>query len=76
MIGHKNSVRSIALTSDNKYIVSGSFDKTIRFWNLLEKSQECVLQGDFEEVVNVAVTSDNKYIIFSSFDKAIRIWNF
>ena len=43
--GHTSSVTSIAITSDNKYIISGSHDKTIRIWNLLEKRQETVLEG-------------------------------
>ena len=28
--GHTNYLRSVAVTSDNKYIISGSLDKTIR----------------------------------------------
>ena len=34
MQGHSNGVNSGAVTSDNKYIISGSIDKTIREWNL------------------------------------------
>ncbi len=32
IIGHNYSVSSFAISSDNKFIVSGSFDKTIRVW--------------------------------------------
>jgi len=32
--GHTNSVNSVAIISDNEFIVSGSFDKTVRVWNL------------------------------------------
>ena len=39
------SVNSVAITSDNKYIVSGGDDKTVRIWNLQDKTQEAVLQG-------------------------------
>ena len=38
-------VTSVAITSDNKYIVSGGHDKTVRIWNLQDKTQEAVLQG-------------------------------
>ena len=38
-------VLSVAITSDNKYIVSGGDDKTVRIWNLQDKTQEAVLQG-------------------------------
>ena len=36
---------SVAITSDNKYIVSGGWDNTVRIWNLQDKTQEAVLQG-------------------------------
>ena len=58
--GHLKTVKSVAVTADNKYIVSGSEDKTIRIWNLLKSRQETVLQGHLEEVTTVAVTHDNK----------------
>ncbi len=32
IIGHKYFVKSVAISTDNKFIVSGSFDKTIRVW--------------------------------------------
>ena len=43
--GHTDLVNSVAITSDNKYIVSGGYDNTVRIWNLQDKTQEAVLQG-------------------------------
>ena len=63
------------MTGNNKYAISGSDDKTIRIWNLLEKSQETVFQGHTLSVWSVALTSDNKYAISGSKDKTIRIWD-
>ena len=33
LVGHQNSVRSVAFSFDNKLIASGSYDKTIKIWN-------------------------------------------
>ena len=63
------------MTSDNKYIISCSLDKTIRVWNILEKRQEAVLQENLNGVNSLTVTSDNKYAVTGSLDKTIRIWN-
>ena len=73
--GHSDSVNSLIVTSDNKYIISGSSDKTIRIWNLLEKRQERVLKGHKSEVNSIAVTSDNKYVVSCSCNNSISVWN-
>ena len=76
MQGHTNYIQTLVVTSDNKYIISGSYDRTIRTWNLLEKRQKTVFKGHSSNIMSVAVTKDNKYIISVSYDKTIRIWNF
>ena len=45
---HSESVRSVAITSDNKYIVSGSDDATLRIWNLQEKDKKQLYKVIFE----------------------------
>ena len=67
---------TVRVTSDNKYIVSGSADKTVRVWNFMKKTQETVFKGHSSTVTSVVATSDNKYIISGSSDKTIIIWNF
>ena len=56
-------------------MVSGSDDKTVRVWNLLEKRQEAVLEGHTSEVSSVAITSDNRFVVSGSSDKTVRVWN-
>lgn len=38
MSGHSRYVTFVTVTPDGKYIVSGSFDKSIRIWNLYTAS--------------------------------------
>ena len=73
--GHTGCVYSIAITSDNKYIVSGGADKTVRIWNLHNKVQESVLRAHSDSVFAIAITSDNNYIV-SGGDRTVKIWNF
>jgi WD40 repeat protein len=58
--------KKIAITSDNKYVVSGSYDKTLRVWNLDKKTQEVILNGHTSGIRSIAATSDNKYVEFFS----------
>ena len=71
--GHLDRVNCVAVTSDNKYIISGSNDRTIRIWNLLEKKQETLSVENCGYVLTVALTRDNKFIISGSADNTIRI---
>ena len=38
--GDSEKVFAVALTSDNKYIISGSSDNSVKIWNLLEKHKK------------------------------------
>ena len=78
MKGHSSTVNTVAVTTDNKFVISGSgnygeSDNTIRIWNLIQKTQETVFPGHSKEVISVAVTSDNKCVISGSEDNTIRI---
>jgi WD40 repeat protein len=35
--GHKNKVTSLAVSSDNKFFISGYTDSSIRLWDLIIK---------------------------------------
>ena len=77
MNGHTNYVKSVAISPDNKKIVSGSSDKTIRTWDLESGNLINTLNG-YGEVLSVAISSDNKKIVSGSGDKTdhtIRIWD-
>ncbi|TFK59731.1 WD40 repeat-like protein, partial [Pluteus cervinus] len=69
-------VTSVAFSSDNKYVVSGSRDKTVRIWNVetgLQKGTEFTGHPDW--VTSVAFSSDSKYVVSGSDDKTVRIWD-
>jgi WD domain, G-beta repeat. len=71
--GHTSMILSLAVTSDNKYIVSGSDDKTIRIWNLFQKNTRTIFEGHLGSVNSVTVTSNNKHIVSGSSDCTIII---
>ncbi|NJM23326.1 MAG: WD40 repeat domain-containing protein [Richelia sp. SM1_7_0] len=74
LLGHNDSVNTIAASSNGKYIISGSSDKTIRVWNLKTK-EYLILKGHTEAVNSVIVSYDSRYCLSASGDKTIKIWN-
>ena len=70
--GHTNRVTCLDVSSDGKYVVSGSWDGSVRLWNIIDKVPVAVLlknsSGSFPEL-NI-----NGYDIIGGDDCSIRIW--
>ena len=75
LTGHTDSLYSVAISPDNKKIVSGSDDKTIRIWDLESGNLINTLTGHTDFVNSVAISPDNKKLVSGSSDETIRIWD-
>ena len=73
--GHTADVFSVAVSPDNRHVVSGSYDKTVQIWNLSTGEEEHLFPGHSEWVTTVAVSPDNRHIVSGSLDSTVRIWN-
>jgi WD40 repeat protein len=73
--GHNDVIFTLAISHNDKYIVSGSMDSTIKVWNMKNGKYLKTLEGHKLVVESVAITSDDKYIVSGSWDKTIKIWN-
>ena len=69
--GHTNSVLSVCI-KDN-LIISGSFDKTIKIWDIESGKGIKTLEGH-KDCVNSVAIKDN-LVISGSDDKTIKIWD-
>ena len=65
--GHSDVVNSVAVSPDNRHIVSGSWDNTIRIWNVLTGKEEPPL------VISFVVCSDNCHAMSGSQVNAISV---
>ena len=74
--GHKEGVYAAVFSSDGRYIVSGSDDRTIRLWDAQTGSQVGnPFQGHTSKVWSVAFSSDGRHIVSGSGDCTIRLWD-
>ena len=68
MKGHYDSVLSVEISRNEKFVVSGSSDNTIRIWSI-ENSQEIGIITGHNHIVNsVGLRKDGKQIISGSED--------
>ena len=74
LTGHKTQVNTIALLP-NGDLVSGSFDQTLKIWNLESGVLKTTLRGHSHTVSSLAILSGNR-IASGSGDNSVKIWNY
>ncbi len=74
LTGHTDRISSVAISSNDKYIVSGSDDKSVRVWELENGQVFKELFGHSDCVSSVAISTDNNYIVSGSYDCSVLVW--
>ncbi|KAF8536493.1 chromatin associated protein [Trichophaea hybrida] len=72
--GHKDFVLSVATTPDQKWILSGSKDGGVQFWDPLTGTAHLLLQGHKNSVISVKTSPTGRYFATASGDMRARIW--
>ncbi|MDQ1350915.1 MAG: hypothetical protein QG657_1217, partial [Acidobacteriota bacterium] len=73
-IGHEGRIcpGSYDISPDEKYVLTGSEDKTARLWDLQGNPLE-VFRGHESAVTSVAISSDGRYILTAA-GNTLRLW--
>mmetsp|Transcript_8121 Transcript_8121/g.22966 ORF Transcript_8121/g.22966 Transcript_8121/m.22966 type:complete len:330 (-) Transcript_8121:51-1040(-) len=75
LTGHSHFISDVVISSDGQFVLSGSWDGTLRLWDI--NAGQCHRQfiGHKKDVLSVAFSSDNRQIVSGSRDKTIKLWN-
>ena len=73
--GHRDWIRTVALTLDGRCAVSGSWDRTLRVWDLESGKSIRTLRGHTDWVNAAVATPDGDRVISGSADRTLRVWD-
>jgi WD40 repeat protein/serine/threonine protein kinase len=73
--GHTDWVSAVVLTPDARCAISGSWDHTLRMWDLESGQSVRTFQGHTDWVSAVAITLDGGRVISASADRTLRVWD-
>ncbi|KAK9581100.1 general transcription repressor [Aspergillus fumigatus] len=74
--GHKDFVLSVCLTPDGHWVMSGSKDRGVQFWDPITGNAQMMLQGHKNSVISVAPSPTGNLFATGSGDMRARIWRY
>jgi WD40 repeat protein len=66
-------VRSVAFSPNGKFLISGSEDKTIKFWNIASGDLSGTLKPP-GQVMSLSISPDARHLASAGFDGTVAIW--
>lgn len=69
---HKGDVNSVAFSPDGRFALSGSWDESVKLWDVETGAEIWKFTGHFRPVKCVAFSPDGRYAVSGSVDKMIR----
>merc|ERR1711988_1136095 len=75
LTGHNHFISDLTISNDNTFVISSSWDKTMRLWDL--RHGKCVRRfvNHNKEVLTTTFSTDNRQIFSGGADKTMYLWN-
>src|SRR5262245_52079657 len=75
VLGHSQSVLSVAFSPDGTRVLSGSRERTVKLWDKSTGALIRTFEGHAYVVDSVAFSPDGQRVLSGSEDKTIKLWD-
>ncbi len=73
--GHTGDVKCLAVSNNNRFLISGGDDKLIKIWDLATGKNLKTFEGHTEGISSLALSPDGKFVISCSANDQSRMWD-
>ena len=72
---HTGDITSIDFSPDSKVLASGSYDETVKLWQVKSGELIATLKGHSGPVTSVTFSTDGKVLASGSYDETVKLWD-
>jgi serine/threonine protein kinase len=72
--GHQRTIWATAITSNGKTLITGSWDRSIRLWDIEHMRLQRTIIGHGDIILAIALGMNEKVLLSGSRDGTIRVW--
>lgn len=74
-VGHLGNIKSVCFSSDGKYALTSSTDRTAKLWDVRRGRLLHNFEGHTDELFSAVFSTDEKSVVTISRDKSVRRWD-
>ena len=72
---HSGWVTGVAFSSDGQRLASGSWDQTVKFWDVPTGKELSILSKKIKEVQTLALSSDGQWLAAENSNNTVTLWD-